>query len=316
LALTGGTVNGRNLSASELQSFSEALTFAGVRTILNSDVNEDGDDGTEKPPATDDKTQTQNSPIVSEDGAILPPNGPEQPDPEDQDPKGLVPIKPPNRSANPKDVGQQPSSDLKLPKSSNEEEKKRRMEAGKVAAEEYLNSHEPFRPKKKVPQIRMDVESSETPALYDQLDVKVFEHFDGVRPSAPGEGSMSGTPDGFSEDMKNYQITQRVREQDSAFVLKEAGYTVEHQPLVKPDDDLKKDANPDYRINGKIYDCYAPTSTSARNIWTFIMRNKIEARQTKRVVLNLRDTPVTVFEIIQQFKAAGTPGLLDLIIIK
>jgi hypothetical protein len=313
--LKSGTIEDRAMTPGELRYFSSILSGKNVNAVY-SESTEDGEEGERPPPTIGDKDQTQNSPIVSEDGAILPPNGPEQPDPEDQDPKGLVPIKPPNRSANPKDVGQQPSSDLKLPKSSNEEEKKRRMEAGKVAAEKYLNSHEPFRAKKKVPRVRPDVEPSENPALYDQLDVKVFEHFDGVTPNAPGEGSMSGTPDGFSDGMKDYQITQRVREQDSAFVLKEAGYTVEHQPLVRTEDDLRVGANPDYRINGKIYDCYAPTRGSARNIWSHIMNEKIGTRQTKRVVLNLRDTPVTVFEMIQQFEAAGSPGLLDLIIIK
>jgi hypothetical protein len=56
LALTGGTVNGRKLSESELQSFSEALTLAGVRTVLNSDVNEDGEDGERPPPGIGDNS--------------------------------------------------------------------------------------------------------------------------------------------------------------------------------------------------------------------------------------------------------------------
>jgi hypothetical protein len=56
LALTGGSVNGRKLSENELQSFSESLTFASVRTVLNSDVNEDGEEGERAPPGIGDNS--------------------------------------------------------------------------------------------------------------------------------------------------------------------------------------------------------------------------------------------------------------------
>ncbi len=109
LALTGGTVNGRNLSENELQSFSEALTFAGVRTVLNSESAEDGEEGkpTDKEQfapipkpqinldhliaqngsitssENDEQTETNKKVTISREGDVVSPHG----DPDDDDPE-------------------------------------------------------------------------------------------------------------------------------------------------------------------------------------------------------------------------------------
>jgi hypothetical protein len=53
--------------------------------------------------------------------------------------------------------------------------------------------------------------------------------------------------------------------------------------------------NPDFRINGTLFDNYAPRSVSLRNI-RGIIQKKVEENQAKNIILNLRDTPVTVQE--------------------
>ncbi|MFZ4835196.1 hypothetical protein [Rouxiella sp. Mn2063] len=51
--------------------------------------------------------------------------------------------------------------------------------------------------------------------------------------------------------------------------------------------------NPDYKINGEIFDNYAPKSGSVRNIWSEV-KGKIDEGQTTNVVINISDTPATM----------------------
>lgn len=61
------------------------------------------------------------------------------------------------------------------------------------------------------------------------------------------------------------------------------GYEVEQNPSVPGN------KNPDYFIEGEIFDCYSPKEgTSVRNIASGIQR-KIDAGQTDRIILNLDD---------------------------
>ncbi|MDG4793475.1 hypothetical protein [Micromonospora sp. WMMD1082] len=51
----------------------------------------------------------------------------------------------------------------------------------------------------------------------------------------------------------------------------------------------KPDKDPDYLIEGHVFDCYSPTPGKAvRGIWTEVSA-KVASQQTQRVALNLRD---------------------------
>ncbi|WP_222426549.1 hypothetical protein [Amycolatopsis rhizosphaerae] len=80
------------------------------------------------------------------------------------------------------------------------------------------------------------------------------------------------------------------RENESATTLSRAGYDVEQNPTIPGD------KNPDYRVNGKIFDCYAPTTSNVRNIASR-MEEKVVDGQTDRIVLNLSDTSADVAAI-------------------
>ncbi|BDH46947.1 hypothetical protein TUM12370_29910 [Salmonella enterica subsp. enterica serovar Choleraesuis] len=54
--------------------------------------------------------------------------------------------------------------------------------------------------------------------------------------------------------------------------------------------------NPDYRINGEIFDNYAPRSNSVRNIYSEV-KTKIDKGQTSNVVINMSDTKVSIPEL-------------------
>lgn len=99
------------------------------------------------------------------------------------------------------------------------------------------------------------------------------------------------------------------RENDSADILAREGYDVEQNPTV---DGLM---NPDYRINGEIYDNYAPSTDNPRNIWSEV-HGKIERGQTQNVVINLQDSAVDLDALRQQFSDWPIEGLNDIVVIQ
>ncbi|MEC3974307.1 hypothetical protein [Amycolatopsis sp. H20-H5] len=99
------------------------------------------------------------------------------------------------------------------------------------------------------------------------------------------------------------------RENESATTLARAGYDVEQNP--QP---LANGKKPDYRVNGEVFDNYAPTSPSARNI-SREMQKKIKKGQTQRVVLNMADTPVDLPAMRAQLHDWPVGGLKEVLAI-
>lgn len=99
-----------------------------------------------------------------------------------------------------------------------------------------------------------------------------------------------------------------MRENESAQILANNGYHVEQNPIIPG---LK---NPDYKINGEIFDNIAPKTNSVRNIYDRALE-KINAGQTKSVVINLADTKVSVGDLQKQFNDWPMKGLDKVIVI-
>ncbi|MGJ3587566.1 hypothetical protein ACR9EG_13280, partial [Lactococcus lactis] len=76
------------------------------------------------------------------------------------------------------------------------------------------------------------------------------------------------------------------RENESATKLAQAGYKIEQNPTVPG----RK--NPDYLIEGKVFDNVAPNTDRVRNVADRV-KKKVEAEQTDRVVVNLGDSTVS-----------------------
>jgi hypothetical protein len=100
-----------------------------------------------------------------------------------------------------------------------------------------------------------------------------------------------------------------MRENDSADVLARAGYKVEQNPVVPG---LKE---PDYRIEERIFDNYAPITGNPRNIWSEI-QEKVEEEQADRIVLNLDDSPITLEALRQQLNDWPMPDLKEVIVLR
>jgi contact-dependent growth inhibition (CDI) system CdiA-like toxin len=125
----------------------------------------------------------------------------------------------------------------------------------------------------------------------------------------PGPGAVPGGrptrigPNNDADTMRSLQ-----RENESARALARNGYEVEQNPSVPGS------KNPDYRIEGQIFDNYAPTTGNARNIASWIQQ-KVDEGQADRIVLNLADSPVALGKLSAQLHDWPIAGLKEVIVI-
>lgn len=94
-----------------------------------------------------------------------------------------------------------------------------------------------------------------------------------------------------------------------------AGYKVEQRPSFgKPTG--RDDKDPDYKLEGREFDCYAPSAKkSVRNIWSHVKDEKIDEGQTDRVVLSLADWDGDVAALRTQFKQWPMKGLHEVLLV-
>ena len=119
-------------------------------------------------------------------------------------------------------------------------------------------------------------------------------------------------PDGRPTRIRDNEVPENKRalqrENESATTLARQGYDIEQNPTVPGD------KNPDYRIEGQIFDNYAPSSDNARNIADSIER-KVVNGQTDRVVLNLADSSVDLDAMSAQLRDWPIEGLQEVMVI-
>lgn len=99
------------------------------------------------------------------------------------------------------------------------------------------------------------------------------------------------------------------RENEAAHTLTKAGYDIEQNP------DVLGSKNPDYRLEGEIFDAYSPTTSNARNIMS-VLRDKIADEQADRFVLNLDGSDVSLDALRRQLTDYPVPDLKQIIIVK
>lgn len=140
---------------------------------------------------------------------------------------------------------------------------------------------------------------------------KTGGHPDHTQPSR--EPDPNATPSGHptrirdsDKDPANREALRR--ENESAQMLAKAGFDVEQNPTVPG----RK--NPDYRIEGEIFDCVAPTTSNPRAVATRIQQ-KIEAEQTERIVLNLEGSDVDLGRLRAQLHDWPIERLKEVIVI-
>ena len=113
-------------------------------------------------------------------------------------------------------------------------------------------------------------------------------------------------------DPDKYNIRALEKENEAAKVLAKNGYVVEQNPIVPGS------RNPDYLIEGEVFDCYTPQNlNSARGIAS-VIQGKIDNGQTNRIILNLsiwQKNGGNVDDIINQLNAWPIDGLIEVKII-
>ncbi|MBP0451290.1 hypothetical protein J5Y04_17320 [Kitasatospora sp. RG8] len=127
----------------------------------------------------------------------------------------------------------------------------------------------------------------------------------GVDPAATPEGHTTSIPK--NADQTTVRAFQR--ENESAEIMARNGYKVEQNPDVPG-----TTKNPDYRIEGEVFDCYAPTASNPRSIATGIQK-KVDSGQADRIVLNLSDSGVDAAAMRRQLSEWPIDGLKEVKVI-
>ncbi|MEV6302201.1 hypothetical protein AB0M02_22485 [Actinoplanes sp. NPDC051861] len=100
------------------------------------------------------------------------------------------------------------------------------------------------------------------------------------------------------------------RENESADTLAAAGFDVEQNPPKKTNG-----KEPDYRIEGRYFDCYAPQGGNLNTIRDQIS-DKVKEDQAYRIILNLEDTPRTTDEIANMLQRKPVADLEEILVIQ
>lgn len=127
-------------------------------------------------------------------------------------------------------------------------------------------------------------------------------------------GELGGTPDGSPTRIGSDQDVDVRRalelENSAAGILADQGHRIRQNPTADEVAQARLDtgdvgrasSRPDYLIEGRVFDCYAPKErTSARNIWA-VARRKVESGQTQRLVVDLEDWRGDLSALRVQFK--------------
>jgi uncharacterized protein YukE len=100
------------------------------------------------------------------------------------------------------------------------------------------------------------------------------------------------------------------RENESADALAQHGYDVEQNPPTNANG-----KNPDYRIEGEYFDCYAPETDNLSNIRKKLSR-KVADEQADRLVLNMDDTRCTKEEIADMLRRRPVADLKQILVVE
>lgn len=121
-------------------------------------------------------------------------------------------------------------------------------------------------------------------------------------------GRLTGRPANLPSKGDESHYRSIVRENESASRLVVNGYNVEQNPKVSGNKD------PDYKINGYIYDNMAPSTSNIRNIWD-AAKVKVDKGQAPNIVVTLVDSNASTKSVVDQFRNYPIRGMGNLIII-
>ena len=147
----------------------------------------------------------------------------------------------------------------------------------------------------------LDMTNADKPTNYSQYI---------TRPTGKVGDKPTGTGTTNNEAVRAENKRDIELENQSADILADAGYKVEQNPKVPGA------KNPDYRIEGQIFDNVAPHDGTPPRAIVNRMNGKVGAGQADRIVLNMTDDPgVTKQQIRDAIKEYGDRRLKEVIMI-
>ncbi|WP_141243368.1 hypothetical protein [Bordetella genomosp. 1] len=122
------------------------------------------------------------------------------------------------------------------------------------------------------------------------------------------KGSLSGLPTRIPPLSDEVTTRSLELENQSAIALAKNGFEVIQNPVVPGP------KNPDYLVNGQIFDNYAPSTGNVRNI-AHNISDKVAKGQADNIVVNLTDSSATPDALQTQLTNYPIPGLKQVIAI-
>ena len=127
-----------------------------------------------------------------------------------------------------------------------------------------------------------------------------------TKPTGPKNGAPSGNK---SPETGSSKRGHR-RENEAADTLANGGYRVEQNPGTLPNG-----KNPDYKIEGKYFDCVSPTSNNIDQVRKGIA-DKVTEAQADRIIVNLDDSKFDPSDIADVLARKPKEGLQEVIVVK
>lgn len=132
-----------------------------------------------------------------------------------------------------------------------------------------------------------------------------------TRPSGARGGQPTGRPARVLPQQDAATQRSLTMENDAARVLADHGYQVEQNPPALPNG-----KEPDYLVEGRVFDCYAPSaSKTPRGLYSAV-QEKVVAGQTDRVVLNLDAWAGDLDALRTQFTDWPMEGLNEVLVVR
>ncbi len=118
-----------------------------------------------------------------------------------------------------------------------------------------------------------------------------------IKPTGEAKGKPTGIPEKPDKGADAHIQHDIVRQNEAADALAYHGYKVEHKPKVVASDHLGPKKDPDYRVEGQIFDCYTPTKARTLDKIRNGVSEKVKEGQATRIILNLTENDASAADI-------------------
>ena len=122
----------------------------------------------------------------------------------------------------------------------------------------------------------------------------------------------TGTLEKIRKKNDYYTTRSLYRENEAAIILAINGYDIELKPKL-----TTTSKEPDYKIEGKIFDCYSPEPhTGVRSIRSSISSKVNKQKQADRIVLNLNNWQGNIEDVKEELQDYPVANLKEVLVVQ